>query len=76
MVTTTYIRFRGTAEFDEIPGQPARRGLGLGVGLGGFFLQAGAVAGNGPFDGVGQVVQQVPAISDLDGERRAAGCSF
>jgi hypothetical protein len=53
-----------------------RRGLGLGVGLGGFFLQAGAVAGNGPFDGVGQVVQQVPAISDLDGERCAAGCSF
>ena len=55
-----------------------RRGPGLepGLGLGGFFLQAGAVAGDGPFHGTGQVVQQVPAVSDLDGERRAVGCSF
>lgn len=53
-----------------------RRGLGPWLRLGGFFLQAGAVAGNGPFHGIGQVMQQVPAISDLDRERRAAGGSF
>jgi hypothetical protein len=43
------------------------------LGLGGFAAQAGAVPGGGSFDCVGEVVQQVPAVGDLDGERGAAG---
>ena len=32
--------------------------------------------GDGPFDGVGEVVQQVPAVGDLDGERGTASSAF
>ena len=42
-------------------------------GLGGFVAQAGAVPRGGPFHRVGEVVQQMPAVGDLDGERGAAG---
>jgi hypothetical protein len=33
-------------------------------------LQAGAVAGDGAFDGFGQVVPQMPPVGDLDGQMR------
>jgi hypothetical protein len=41
-------------------------------GLGGFVAQAGAVTRGGSFHRVSEVVQQMPAVSDLDGERSAA----
>ncbi len=43
---------------------------------GGLVSQAGLVPGDGPFDCFGEVVQQVPAVGDLDGERCAAGSAF
>ena len=58
---------------------PGWRGLlrrGAGIGLRGWFLQAGAVAGDGTLDGFGQVVPQMPAIGDLDGQRRALRRAF
>jgi hypothetical protein len=36
-------------------------------GLRRWFLQAGAVAGDGTLDRFGQVVPQVPPVGDLDG---------
>ena len=49
---------------------------GPGFGLRGWFLQAGAVAGDGPLDGFGQVVPQMPPIRHLDGQRRALRSAF
>src|ERR1017187_949061 len=43
---------------------------------GGLVSQAGLVPGDGAFDCFGEVVQQVPAVGDLDGERCSAGSTF
>ena len=57
-------------------GQASRRrwhgllGCGPGGRLGWWFLQAGTVAGDGPLNGFGQVVPQMPPIRHLDGQRR------
>ena len=61
------------------PCSGARQGLlrrGPGVGLRGWFLQAGAVAGDGTLDGFGQVVPQMPPVRHLGGQRRALGRAF
>jgi hypothetical protein len=57
---------------DLSDGQAAgpRRGR---LGRGDLFAQAGAVAGGRPLDRLSEIVQQVPPVGDLDGERGAAG---
>jgi hypothetical protein len=39
-------------------------------------VQASAVFGDGSFDGFAEVAPQVPAVSDLDGQRRPAGAAL
>jgi hypothetical protein len=56
------------------PGRQARLGddgVLSGRRFGPRLLQAGAVADDGALDGFGQVVPQMPPVSDLDGQRRA-----
>jgi hypothetical protein len=49
---------------------------GPGFGLRWWFLQAGAVAGDGTLHRFGQVVPQMPPVSDLDRQRGALGGAF
>ena len=56
--------FRSGRLPQRVPGLP---GLAWGWAGAVVRLQAGTVAGDGPFDGAGQVVPQVPAVGDLDG---------
>ena len=44
---------------------------GARVWLGDWLAQAGAVPDDGPLDGFGQVVPQMPPVSDLGRQRRA-----
>lgn len=63
------------------PGSARRRRRSLGwlprsivcgaAGNGG--VQAEAVLGDSPFDGLAEVVPQLPAVGDLDSQRRTAG---
>jgi hypothetical protein len=52
--------------------RPARRSFGLG----GLVAQAGLVAGGGSFDSLGEVVEQMPPVRDLDSKRGTAGGAF
>ena len=44
------------------------RGVACGGGSAGRFCQAGAVRGDAPLDGLGEVLPQVEAVDDLDRE--------
>jgi hypothetical protein len=68
---------RGVAGPGLLRPQPLRCcGAGRRLRRSGLVAQAGFVPGDGPFDGVGEVVQQVPTVGDLDGERGTAGSAF
>jgi len=68
---------RGVAGPGLLRPQPLRCcGTGRRLRRSGLVAQAWFVPGDGPFDGAGEVVQQVPAVGDLDGERGTAGSAF
>ena len=64
---------RGQACLRDRRGSLVRR---LGSRFRPRFLQAGAVAADGPFDRFAQVVPQMPPVSDLDRQRCALSCPF